>query len=54
MSESCTLDIDVARWRAALLAVKRAVLDCEPVAALERLDRLLDDLAARQTTLESV
>ena len=34
--------IDAESWRLALLAIKRDILDAEPVAALERADRLLD------------
>ena len=38
------INIDAEEWRLALLAVKRDILDCEPMAALRRIDALLDEL----------
>jgi hypothetical protein len=36
--------IDAAAWRLELLAIMRDILDCEPVAAMDRIDRMLDVL----------
>ena len=36
--------IVVADWRRALIAIKRDILDAEPVVALKRIDRLLDQI----------
>jgi hypothetical protein len=37
--------IDAEDWRLALLAIKRDILDAEPVAALRRIDAMLDQIA---------
>ena len=39
------INIDGEEWRLALLAVKRDILDCEPMSALRRIDALLDEIA---------
>jgi hypothetical protein len=45
MSERNNIIIDAEAWRLALLAIKRDILDAEPVAALRRIDALLDEIA---------
>ena len=42
MPEPIIYTINVADWRRALISIKRDILNAEPVAALERIDRLLD------------
>jgi hypothetical protein len=45
MTDSTSYSINVEDWRRALLAIKRDILDAEPVAALRRIDALLDEIA---------
>ena len=44
MPEPIIYNINVADWRRALISIKRDILDAEPVAALERIDALLDQI----------
>jgi hypothetical protein len=44
MPEPQTYIIDAEAWRRALLAIKRRILDAQPVEALRQLDELLDAL----------
>ena len=37
------INIDAEAWERELLAVIRDILDCEPVAAMKRIDKLLDE-----------
>ena len=46
MTEHNNSITDAEALRRALLAIHRAILDAEPVEALHRIDRLLDELAA--------
>lgn len=50
MTESNGYTIEAAAWRRALIDVKRAILDAEPVTALERIDRMLDTTDRQQMT----
>jgi hypothetical protein len=43
---SCT--IDAAAWRRDLSYLKRSIRDCQSSAALQRIDRMLDELEGRQ------
>ena len=43
--ESNAYTIDAEAWRRALLAIKRDILDAEPVAALRWIDAMLDQIA---------
>ena len=45
MNEKATITINVDVWRHALLCVQRDTMDAEPVAALRRIDALLDEIA---------
>jgi len=45
MLEPANYIIDAAAWQRELLAIKRLILDAEPVAALARLDALRRELA---------
>jgi hypothetical protein len=44
MTDSTSYNIDAEAWRRALLAIKRRILDAQPVEALRQLDELLDAL----------
>ena len=45
--------IVVADWRRALIAIKRDILDAEPVVALSRIDALLVSLAVSLPVIQS-
>ena len=53
MSERNNIIIDAEAWRLALLAIKRDILDAEPVEAMRLIDELIDQLDPERDTAEA-
>lgn len=49
MRETDNTIIGVEAWRKELLLVMRDILDCEPVLAMDRIDRMLGELEEPKT-----